>query len=202
MRSFRSEEAIASFRKAIETDSNNPEANANLGNCLMRLGRIDEAIPFYEKAIALRPTYAKAHNNLGSVLLRKGHAAAALPHFEKAAQLQPQNPGPLNSLAWVLATAPDATLRNGANALKLALRASQLAEDRNPELLRTLAAAYAESNRFPEALEIVGKAARIAESDPSLIRALREQEQDYRKNIPTRDNSLVTSGRDGPPGRP
>ena len=58
-----------------------------------------------------------------------------------------------NDLAWLLATCPDNSVRNGQKAVELAQQAVQLSNGRSPEILDTLAAAYAEAGRFHEAVE-------------------------------------------------
>ena len=67
-----------------------------------------------------------------------------------------------NSLAWLQATCPAAGLRNGAQAIEHAQRADQLCGGRQPDLLDTLAAAYAEAGRFPEASATAHKALELA----------------------------------------
>jgi tetratricopeptide (TPR) repeat protein len=68
----------------------------------------------------------------------------------------------LNNLAVLLATAPEAGLRNGAEAVQLAERACALTANRNPVLLTTLAAAYAEAGRFEEAIQTAQQAIKFA----------------------------------------
>jgi hypothetical protein len=67
-------------------------------------------------------------------------------------------------LAWTLATAPDPTYRNGAEALAISKHLSQTASASNPILLRVLAAAYAEVGRFPEAIETTERGIMLATS--------------------------------------
>ena len=51
----------------------------------------------------------------------------------------------MNDLAWVLATSPEASLRNGKEAVRLARQAVKLGGGKQPAFLDTLAAAYAEA---------------------------------------------------------
>ena len=62
----------------------------------------------------------------------------------------------------MLATCPEASVRNGAEAVELAQRAVQLSDGRVPAILGTLAAAYAEAGRFPEAVQTARKALDLA----------------------------------------
>jgi len=57
----------------------------------------------------------------------------------------------LNDLAWVQATSKDADLRNGTNAVVLAEKAVDQTSRKDPSMLDTLAAAYAETGEFAKA---------------------------------------------------
>ena len=67
-------------------------------------------------------------------------------------RLRPNDAALLNNTAWVLATNPNASVRNGMEAVELAERALKLSGGNEPAILGTLAAAYAEAGRFPEAV--------------------------------------------------
>jgi tetratricopeptide (TPR) repeat protein len=82
----------------------------------------------------------------------------AIVHYQQAVQIKPDYAQALNNLAWMLATAPQASLRNGNQAVELARQANQLAGGANPFALHTLAAAYAETGRFGDAIETGRKA--------------------------------------------
>jgi Flp pilus assembly protein TadD len=71
----------------------------------------------------------------------------------------------------VLAASPDDGLRNGAEAVRLAERACELTQDGEASFLGTLAAAYAEAGRFPEAVTTAEKAERLATDAGSKILA-------------------------------
>jgi tetratricopeptide (TPR) repeat protein len=60
--------------------------------------------------------------------------------------------------AWLLSTAPEDDLRDGAYAVKLARRACKLTKWRHRSCLRSLAAAYAETGDFERAIEYETKA--------------------------------------------
>ena len=68
----------------------------------------------------------------------------------------------LNDLAWQRATCPEAELRDGRAAVKLAQQAVRLADARSPEILDTLAAAYAEAGMFSQATAAISEALDLA----------------------------------------
>jgi tetratricopeptide (TPR) repeat protein len=156
------QEGIALLQQAAGLDPTSAEVHYDLGNALSPQGRTDEAIAQYREALRLNPAYAEAAGNLGGALFQRGDVAEAIGLMEKALQLEPANVATEGSLAWVLSTATQGSLRDGPRAVALALRASEAAGGANPVLLRTLAAAYAQAGRFPEAVETGDKALMLA----------------------------------------
>jgi tetratricopeptide (TPR) repeat protein len=160
----RLDEAISQYQEALQSDPDYADARINLGTALLQAGRLDEAIPHLQKALQLNPGYAKAHNNLGNAFLQKGNEAEAIPHFQRALELEPADPWPKNNLAWILATCPEASLRDGKKAVELASQANALTRGGNLTILHTLAAAFAEAGRFSEAVETAQRALYLAEA--------------------------------------
>ena len=156
------DEAIAQYQQALEIKPDYAEARFNLGNVLLQKGRVDEAITHYQQALEIKPDYAEAHNNLGNALMQKGRVDEAIAHYQKALQLEPADPWVQNNLAWLLATCPEASLRDGDKAVELARQANGLTGGENPVILRTLAAAFAEAGRLSEAVETAQHALRLA----------------------------------------
>ena len=158
----RFDEAIENFRKAIQIKPNFSNALNNLGGTLFHQGQFDEAIETFRKAIQINPNFSEALDNLGVALAAKGRFDEAIENYRKAIQIKPNFSEALNDLAWVLAASPDADLRNGAEAVRLAERACELTHYGEPSFIGTLAAAYAEAGRFLEAVTTAGKAEQIA----------------------------------------
>jgi tetratricopeptide (TPR) repeat protein len=158
----RFDEAMVNFRKAIQIDPNNFKALDNLGIALADQGRFDEAMANYFKAIQINPNYCEAQYNLGAALTAQGRFDKAMESFRKAIQINPNYAKALNNLAWMLAASPDDELRNGAEAVRLAERACELTHYGKPVCIGTLAAAYAECGRFPEAVATAEKAEQLA----------------------------------------
>jgi tetratricopeptide (TPR) repeat protein len=180
------DEAIAHFQKALQINPDYAEAHNNLGNALIQKRNVDEAIAHYQKALQIKPDYAEAHYNLGNALIQKGNVDEAIAHYQKALQIKPDFEEAQNNLARVLATCPQASLRNGNKAVELSQRANQLTGDGNPVVLGTLAAAYAEARRFPEAVETAQRALQLAEtqSNTALADDIRSQLKLYQAGIP------------------
>jgi tetratricopeptide (TPR) repeat protein len=156
------DEAITYYQKALQIIPDYTKACYNLGNALLQKGNVDEAIVYYQKALENHPDYAEAHNNLGNALLKQGRVNEAVTHYQKALQINPDSPDVLNNLAWLLATCPDAHIRDGVQAVKYAERACELTHYGVTVLVGTLAAAYAEAGRFDDALAAAQKACALA----------------------------------------
>jgi tetratricopeptide (TPR) repeat protein len=175
-------------------------AQGGFGRALFHIGRTDEAIAHLQKALEIEPNYCDARYDLGNIALRQGRVSEAMTDYQKVLEMQPDFVLALNNLAWVLATAPQVSLRNGSQAITLARRADQLSGGKNANVLSTLAAAYAEAGRFPEAIDSAQKAVSlaIAGKDQAGIAELRRQLGFYQRGSPYRD-PLQTAAAAGPP---
>jgi tetratricopeptide (TPR) repeat protein len=154
--------AIAHLKKALELGPETADAHKNLGIGLGAKGLTDEAIPHFERALQLAPNMAEAHYYLGMALVMKGRPADGLSHWRQALRKEPDNLQALNDTAWLLSTSSDASLRNGSEAVSLAGHAVQITSGREPAILGTLAASYAESGDFDKAIETEQHAADLA----------------------------------------
>jgi hypothetical protein len=95
----------------------------------------------------------------------------------------------LNNLAWVLATYPADGIRDGKRAVELAVKATTLPGGDVPIVLRTLAAAYAESGDFPKAIDTAQHAIDLAttQNNTSLLTTLRHEIELYQARAPYRE---------------
>ncbi|MFZ0917176.1 MAG: tetratricopeptide repeat protein [Candidatus Udaeobacter sp.] len=185
------DEAMAHFEQAIKLQPDYAEAYYNRGNVLLAKGRIDEAIADFEKTLQLLPTDADAHTGLGNALLRKGAVKEAIAHYNEAMALAPNDPHSRSNTAWLLATSTDASIRDGAKAVELAQQAISLTGGREPLFFRTLAAAYAETGRFSDAVGVIQQGVAIARTQgkTGLADLLEEDALLYRGEVPLRRTS-------------
>jgi tetratricopeptide (TPR) repeat protein len=188
-RKGQSDEAMVHYDEAIRLQPYYGDAYYNRGSVLFGKGRIDEAIADWERALQIQPNDANAHTGLGNALLRKASLKEAIAHYEQALALAPDDPHCRNNMAWVLATSSDDSIRDGAKAMALAQVAVTLSGGREPRFFRTLAAAYAESGRFSEALAVAQQATTIArmQGNPGLANRLEKDLLLYRARSPVRE---------------
>jgi Flp pilus assembly protein TadD len=153
----RVEEAEQHFLAALKVQPHNPEAHRCLGNLLARQGKPVEALRHLRVALLFQPD-GRARLDCAGLLRQTGDYGGAAAQFRQALLAQPDSVEALNNLAWLLATCPDATVRNGVEAVHCAERASLLPAPKGMCVAGTLAAAYAEAGRFKEAVATAEKA--------------------------------------------
>ncbi|MGD1085372.1 MAG: tetratricopeptide repeat protein, partial [Verrucomicrobiota bacterium] len=175
------DEAMACLEKTI-SGSQDPLAKwYNFGNEFLQEPDWDCAIACYRQALKINPGLADAYANLGVALSQKGEIKKAVDTWEKALEIKPDQLYVLNNLAWLLATTPDGSLRDGAKAVALAAQANQLSGGGNPMMLHTLAAAYAEEGNYGLATVTArrGLELAVAERNEALAATLQKEIQLY-----------------------
>jgi tetratricopeptide (TPR) repeat protein len=143
----------------------------------------------YRSILQKNPGAWMAHNNLAIDLEGKGKTSEAVTHYERAVEIYPGYVQARNNLAWILATSPDASLRNGIRAVELAGQADRLSSGNNKLVLRTLAAAYAETAQFGKAIENARAALQLArkEGNTDLATVLEHEIAFYERGLPYRE---------------
>lgn len=187
--SGKSREAIPYFQKAVQTQSDFFEAYYNLGVIFTREKRANEAIDAWQNVVRIRPGFAQGHENLGYAFYSEAKFSDSLAQLHLALEEEPNRLFALKLAANLLATCPDSSVRNGAEAVTLAERAKQLSGGTDPDLLDTLSAAYAENRSFAQATEIEEQALALAtqQSDTALAARLKAHLVRYALSQPLRE---------------
>ena len=193
------DEAISLLQSAVDLRPDNSPAHENLAKALLQKGRVADALVHYRKLLELQPDNMEVHNIVGTVLVQQGRVAEGVEEWQKVLAVEPDNGNAMSNLAWVFATSPDQSLRDGPKAVQLAEDAARISGGRMPILFRTLAAAYAESGRFPEAVQAAQQGMQLANSQGNLGLATELQGNItlYQQQQPLRDPSL-TNGSSSP----
>ena len=118
------------------------------------------------QAIKLAPKDSMLYLERAALYGRSGEGQAAQADLAQAAKINRTSPGfgYANQLAWIRATSPSTEIRDGAVALRVATEASKASAWRNPLLLDTLAAAYAQTGQFDEAVKWQKQAVELAQA--------------------------------------
>jgi protein O-mannosyl-transferase len=185
----RIDEAMIHYQKALAIRPDNFLARYRLCHTLLEKGEIDGAIQHCRAALLIRPDEADCHTLLAAALEAKGLTQEAIAHCEKAVEFSPRSVAARTNLAWLLATSPDASSRNGARAVELTEQVDGLSDGTNALVLRTLAAAYAETGQFGKAIETARSAKQFArmQGDNSLATTLEREIALYELGLPYRE---------------
>ena len=186
--------AIEHYQQALETAPRYANVHNNLAAALTAQGKIEAAIKHFQQALQINPESVEIHANLNralSILARQGAACAAqgrfgeaISCFEKILKFWPENAEVKNNLAWVLATCPDAALRNGLRAVELATAADRSSGGANATVLDTLAAACAEAGQYTNAVAAARRALEAAAGQESAAEGIRSRLRLYEAGIP------------------
>jgi tetratricopeptide (TPR) repeat protein len=166
----------------------------HLAAMLERGGRLDaaeaeyrHAIALHEKAMADFPKQGVFAERLATLqvrlfeLLRRqdrvvdANAVAREVALTIREAAQQANPQALNGFAWLLATESDPRFRDGPSAVSLAEKAVAGTNRKNPMILDTLAAAYAEAGQFTNAIRVQQEAIALLQNE--------QQKKDYASRL-------------------
>jgi Flp pilus assembly protein TadD len=183
------EEATSHYMAALRANPGNPDVHFNMGIALMNLGDMTNAVGHIGVTVRHLPSHPLAHRYLGDALAGAGRVQEAIAQYRKALNINSNQPEVLNSLAWLLATHPDAGVRNGKEAVQFAERACQLTEFKSSLLLGTLAAAYAEAGQFEHAVQAARQAGNVAteQSNRQLAAKHHAMQEQYERHQPYRE---------------
>src|SRR6266481_5070320 len=147
------DDAISKLQAAIDLRPENAPAHDNLAKALLKKGRLPEAMVHYRKFLEIEPGNVEARNTLGTALIQQGRVSEAIAQWQEVLAIEADNGNAASNLAWVFATCPEDSIRDGTRAVELAEKAMRLSGGKIPMIYKVLAAAYAESGRFADALE-------------------------------------------------
>jgi len=182
----RTDEAIREYEAAVALDPDRFHTRVLLAKDLAARGRMSEAETHLRRALELNPVEIEPRRLMAVVLTVQGRVEEAIREYQEILRRSPDDLDALNNVAWMRATHAEARHRDGAEAVRLAERA--LAGSPTPEavLYSTLAAAYAEAGRFPDAVSAGERAVALARSAGAAgdIERYEEQLRSYRAGKP------------------
>src|SRR5207249_2037700 len=158
-------EAMAALRRVSEMKPGNAAMFLRRGVLYIEFKMFTQALKDFDDALAWaeqkgdKEGVALARRDRAWTYSQLGAYASAIRDYEAALATgvaDPQTPG---RFAWLLATCPDEKFRDGKRAFELAWQANEKAAWQAGALYGILAAAYAETDRFDEAVSWAQKAA-------------------------------------------
>jgi tetratricopeptide (TPR) repeat protein len=194
-RSNRTEEIGPVVREALALSPFSALLHSTLGLATARQGDYGSALVQFGYAILIDPNWSEPRAKLRLVLSALSGDPEASKHLEELAALAHDSPALLNDVAWLRATSLEPSLRNGLEAVAMAERACGLTKRKDAACLATLAASYAETDRFTEAVGAAEEALRLARArnDVMLVTRLQKLLTEFQNNHPYREKSFSES---------
>jgi Flp pilus assembly protein TadD len=158
--------AESNYLAALTLSPHEAEAHKMYARLLQLQGKNAQAIYHLQIAASFKPD-ADICMSMAALDYTTGNWHRAATDLRQVLTLKP---GPsdqitaLNNLAWLLATCPDDSVRNGNEAVQHAEEACHLTSFKQPTFINTLAAAYAEAGRFPDAVATAENAINLAKA--------------------------------------
>jgi tetratricopeptide (TPR) repeat protein len=160
----RQDEAEDQLRQA-ETNGSDPlKTHSLLARTRSKMGQPNQAIKHYQQVVTIDPHRDVLRLEFAVVLRNAGRVKEAIEQYQWLLKNSPQLLPAANNLAWLFATYPDPQIRNGPEAIRLATQICRDTQFQQATYLDTLAAAYAESGRFSDAVATAHRALERAES--------------------------------------
>ena len=178
-------EAQKSFETAIDINPDFAEAYYNLGTVFENQGDLNLAFEHFERAVSKNARYAPAHFRLACIHEEKRDWKLAAIAYRESIKYPGAPLEALRRTAWMLATCPDDSVRNGDVALRMAKTCIANSHDKQPEVISTLAAAFAETGDFENARKYQQLAINVSETDADKAKQSNRLEK-YQLNQPIR----------------
>jgi tetratricopeptide (TPR) repeat protein len=161
----RVDQAINVARDALAVSPSDADLHYRFGLAAGRTGDFETAAHQFAYALLLRPNGSEIAGKLHLAVHFATQGSDAPSKLKAIASSPPDSAPLLNELAWLFATHPNAALRDGLLAVQLSERACALTERKQPALLASAAAAYAEVGKFSEAIAAARNALSLARAN-------------------------------------
>lgn len=186
-------QAVADLDVVIKLDLNYGAIRAHLvrGHVHAEMGQRDRALADYAEVIQRAYNNAEGRGMRAEAYKAKGHYAAANADYAKARQMSPRDDVALNALAWFRATCPDASFRNGREAVEDATKACELSKWEVGHNIDTLAAACAEVGDFGNAVKYQAQAISKSVLSAGARKEMEQRLRLFKQGRPWREKSKL-----------
>jgi tetratricopeptide (TPR) repeat protein len=178
----RPRKAIEVFTSILEEDKTSWAALRSRGDALLSVGKHKEAIKDYDEALSSIEKFKQTAKDV-----------------DNNERLKSDESGILNNLAWVLATSPQDDVRDAKRSVELGKKACEITKYEMPHIISTLAAGYAESGDFDNAIQWSTKAVELGrEKLKDQIEQLEKELESYKAKKPWREMQQIEDKPDPP----
>lgn len=193
-------EAVKDVQELLKKDPENVLLKLQLAIYLNAGEQSRKAIEVFDEVLKADPQNGIALRGRADAYLNVGEHGKAVADYEVAIKMFPDDSGILNNFAWVLATSPEDGLRSGKRAVEMALKACELTDYELAHILSTLAAAYAETGDFDNAVKWSQKSVDVGDKD--IQDQLKQELESYRQKKPWREKKDEASAKPTLPTAP
>ncbi|MFC1759274.1 tetratricopeptide repeat protein, partial [Planctomycetota bacterium] len=155
------EEAAEQLVQGSRINPTDVSVQRKLAYIRMKQGNLPAAIQRFNNVVQEQPKDVACWYNLANAYRANGELQDAVMAYRQTLKVQPKMLLAANNLAWILATHPQAEMRDGAEAVTLAKGACAQTNHAQPSFLDTLACAYAETGDFEKAAVTAERAIQI-----------------------------------------
>ena len=180
--------ALADLNEAARQTPRDPNIYAARASVYRHQEMIDLALRDYQAAAALPATDPAGHLARARAFIRIGQYASAAEEYRLMEAKIPGSWQVAASAAWFEATCPDASFRNGKEAIEKAKAICERTRWKDGDQIDTLAAAYAELGDFDQAIKYQTEAMRV--HTPPVDPAMEEHLHSYQEQRPWREEPL------------
>jgi len=180
--------AIEDLSACIKLNPTNVLAFKTRAACYSELGRYEEEIADWTHAFRLDRPNAETLVMRGTAFYLAGKPEKAVRDYRQAIEADPVAPVGYNALAWLRATCPIELHRNGIEAVANATKACGLSQWESGAYIDTLAAAYAASGDFANAVKYQSQALGTKTSSESERVEMQGRLLLYLRNSPFRES--------------
>ncbi len=178
---------IAAIAAALKKDPASIEHHFNMGTALAGAAKYADAEFEFNEVLKQDARHEGALYYKGKVRELSGDMAGATDNYRAVLQNNPNMVFAALSLAWIMATSPDARFRDGNAALELASKANELTQKKNPEVLDVLATAYAEAGDFEKAVATAEAALKALPANAPTREEIQARLQFFKEGKPFRE---------------
>ena len=169
--------AVAHYSAAIGMSPFEASSYCQRGIAFYKLGKYREGITDFDRVIILDPRMSAAYTYRGLCRMHTDEYEEALSDYRKARGFNPKDVSVHNNLALLYATARDEKIQDKLKALEHGVRAAELSNEKNGEVLDTLALVYFVNGKIKEAIEAEQKALKIEPNNEKFKENLRKYEK-------------------------
>jgi tetratricopeptide (TPR) repeat protein len=185
------DEAAEQLLQAFRISPQDVSVQRKLAFIRMTQGNASAAIQRFTNVLKARPHDVACWYNLANAYRADGQLEQAMKVYRHTLKIQPQMTLAANNLAWILATHPQAEMRDGAEAVMWAEQVCEQTNHAEPSFLDTLACAYAENGQFDKAVATAAQAIQLLTENGQAAEAaniqarldLFRQQQPYRAEL-------------------